>query len=159
MAVLARSRAGLAVMGVLVLTQFISVVHAYPNFIAYFNEAAGGMDNGGRILIDSNYDWGQDLGRLAEVQKQQSLYPLAFSFFGSTVPEKLGVDCTYSAGFGIMHDTPPVDLSTYHGYFAISATELYGGPDYNGAHTDYRELLARQPVARAGQTILVYKLP
>ncbi|EKE25494.1 MAG: hypothetical protein ACD_5C00139G0008 [uncultured bacterium] len=37
---------------------------AYPGYVSYFNEAAGGSKNGFRLVTDSNTDWGQDLGRL-----------------------------------------------------------------------------------------------
>ena len=37
-----------------------------PHFLAYFNEIVGGSTQGYRFLGDSNIDWGQDLGQLAE---------------------------------------------------------------------------------------------
>ncbi len=40
-------------------------VLAYPSYLSYFNEAAGGPGEGYRYVTDSNYDWGQDLKRLA----------------------------------------------------------------------------------------------
>jgi len=36
----------------------------YPDYIAYFNQIAGGPDNGHKHLVDSNIDWGQDVGRI-----------------------------------------------------------------------------------------------
>jgi len=41
-----------------------STLHVYPHQLAYFNEAAGGPQNGFRHLLGSNFDWGQDV-RLA----------------------------------------------------------------------------------------------
>ena len=40
---------------------------AFPDYIAFFNAAAGGKRGGFRILGDSNLDWGQDLKLLAHV--------------------------------------------------------------------------------------------
>ncbi|HYC83249.1 MAG TPA: hypothetical protein VEB60_01725 [Candidatus Paceibacterota bacterium] len=37
---------------------------AYPHFLSYFNEFAGGTSNGYKIGVDSNYDWGQDSKRI-----------------------------------------------------------------------------------------------
>ena len=51
---------------------------AHPDYLAYFNEAAGRDPI--RIAADSNLDWGQDLLRLAEVMKDE---PLHISYFGS----------------------------------------------------------------------------
>ncbi len=155
----ARYRAVMVTLAVLVLVQFISVARAYPDFLSYFNEAAGGSENGYHILVDSNYDWGQDLERLAQLQRTQSLTPLTFSYFGTTDPHVYGLQYTPSAGFGLMREVPPVDPRTAHGYFAISVTELMGGADYNAAGVDYRMLLDHQPYARAGKTIFVYALP
>lgn len=33
----------------------------YPSYLSYFNEIAGGSENGYKYAVDSNYDWGQDL--------------------------------------------------------------------------------------------------
>lgn len=55
---------------------FLAVIYingtlmAYPNFIPYFNEFAGGAEQGHLYLDDSNLDWGQDLNRLQAVQAQ-----------------------------------------------------------------------------------------
>jgi 4-amino-4-deoxy-L-arabinose transferase-like glycosyltransferase len=38
-----------------------SSLAVYPHSLSYFNDAAGGPDNGGAYLLDSNLDWGQDL--------------------------------------------------------------------------------------------------
>ena len=38
---------------------------ASPFFLAYFNPGAGGTANGHRVLLESNYDWGQDLPRVS----------------------------------------------------------------------------------------------
>ena len=143
------------------LFQLTSILLAYPNFLAYFNECAGGSNNGYRILADSNYDWGQDLGALAHWQRQDPRFNnLSFSYFGTTPPEAYGISYHPLAGFGLMHQASPPDLHTFTGYLAISATELVGGPAYNGEQHgfDYRPLLKLHPVARAGKTIFVYRL-
>lgn len=135
--------------------QAVSVLLAYPDFLSYFNEAAGGPARGYRILIDSNYDWGQDLGRLADAQQRDHLYPLVFSYFGTTPPEAYGLRYTPAAGFGFMHKSPMPHLDTYHGYFAVSVTNVMGGPGYAGV--DYRPLLSHTP-RRIGRTIFLYTL-
>ena len=37
------------------------MLRVHPNYLAYFNEAAGGPAQGWRWLVDSNVDWGQEL--------------------------------------------------------------------------------------------------
>jgi hypothetical protein len=43
-----------------------AAISSYPNYIAYFNELAGGPYGGHRVLLDSNLDWGQDLLRIKQ---------------------------------------------------------------------------------------------
>ncbi len=50
--------------GVLVLWMVVSVALHHPDYIAYFNEFAGKHPE--NIMVDSNYDWGQDLKFLAK---------------------------------------------------------------------------------------------
>ncbi len=156
------SRVLLPALALLGLFQLSSILLAYPNFLAYFNELAGGANNGYRILADSNYDWGQDLGALAQLQRQDHRFSnLSFSYFGTTPPEAYGITYHPLAGFGLMHQAPPPNFTTLTGYLAISATELVGGPAYNSEKNgvDYRPLLKLHPVARAGKTIFVYQMP
>lgn len=47
-----------------VLWYIVIVFSSFPNYIAYFNEFAGGSQNGYKILTDSNLDWGQDIFRI-----------------------------------------------------------------------------------------------
>lgn len=49
---------------VLILWYLLSSVSIYPNYLAYFNEFAGGPKDGYKILGDSNLDWGQDIFRI-----------------------------------------------------------------------------------------------
>ena len=44
----------------------IESIKVAPDFLAYFNELAGGPANGYRHLVDSSLDWGQDLPKLKE---------------------------------------------------------------------------------------------
>ena len=45
---------------------------AYPNYIAYFNQIAGGSKNGINHLVDSNLDWNQNMKRLAKYYREQN---------------------------------------------------------------------------------------
>ena len=64
--------------------QIFSVAVSFPDFIGFFNQPSHLFGPGYTMLIDSNIDWGQDLPALAKLQKTQKLYPLTFSYFGTT---------------------------------------------------------------------------
>ncbi|MEK7169568.1 MAG: phospholipid carrier-dependent glycosyltransferase [Patescibacteria group bacterium] len=63
---------------------------AYPYFLSYFNEIGGGTMNGYKYVADSNYDWGQDLKRLAKFVKNPpgggSIEKIAVDYFGAGDP-------------------------------------------------------------------------
>ena len=66
---------------ILILWYLYSAVASYPNYLTYFNGAAGGPKNGYKILGDSNLDWGQDIFRIKKyldennIQDGYILYP------------------------------------------------------------------------------------
>jgi dolichyl-phosphate-mannose-protein mannosyltransferase len=76
------------------LTLFVAVSSArtFPYYLPYSNEAFGGPANTYRQLHDSNVDWGQDLGRLAD--RLRSRYPgepVWLVYKGSGVPAYYGI--------------------------------------------------------------------
>ena len=52
------------IIGAMTLLLVAGTVSAYPAYMSYFNELAGGPANGFHYATDSNADWGQDLKRL-----------------------------------------------------------------------------------------------
>jgi len=145
------------ILGCFLAAQLAGVLFAFPHFIAYFNEPGRLLNASRPVLIDSNYDWGQDLGRLAAFQRQHDWGTLYFSYFGTTAPEAYHLRYIPLPGLGLMREAPSPDWQNMRGYLAISITNLYGGKAYAGA--DYRALLARRPLATVGKTIRVYRLP
>lgn len=71
---------------VLVLVLVVETSAAYPNYLSFFNVAAGGSSNGPRYLADSNIDWGQDLEKLKVYMGQNAIPTVCLSYFGSADP-------------------------------------------------------------------------
>ena len=65
-AALAESRAGRAIVVTAALWLAAIAASSFPSYLGYFNEIAGGWQNGHRWLVDSNLDWDQDLLRLRD---------------------------------------------------------------------------------------------
>ena len=62
----------------------------HPDYLAYFNWASGGPDQGAEHLIDSNLDWGQDLVKLNRWLKEN--HPgrrVGLAYFGQINPSLL----------------------------------------------------------------------
>jgi hypothetical protein len=129
----------------------------HPLHLAYFNEAAGGPENGWKVLVDSNLDWGQDLKRLKAWMAARGVEKIKLSYFGSADPAYYGIDCARLPGYSAPHP-PRVTRQIRPGdIVAVSATNL------QGVYLDPedRPLMARlrrlEPVGRAGQSILIYR--
>lgn len=75
------------ILGIILLWVVIETMLATPYFLSYMNEFGGGTKNGYNIATDSNYDWGQDLLRLQEWQKQNNVSKIAVDYFGGGSPE------------------------------------------------------------------------
>ena len=64
----------------------------WPHYLSYFNEAAGGPNNGWRYLRDSNVDWGQDLPALSAYIKDNNINKVVLTYFGEDSPEVYGIN-------------------------------------------------------------------
>jgi hypothetical protein len=61
-------------------------LHAFPDYVAFFNGFVGGPRAGLALLGDSNLDRGQDLPLLAEWQRHHPDQRLYLSYFGVVEP-------------------------------------------------------------------------
>jgi len=78
--------AGIAVIILLLGWQAQAALRVFPNYISYFNEAAGGAKAGLYYLDDSNVDWGQGMKQAAKYVHEHNLESvelLPFSPFDS----------------------------------------------------------------------------
>src|SRR5215472_10418440 len=111
--------------GPLLLWMILSVAAQHPDYLAYLNAFAGKTPE--NILVDSNYDWGQDLKFLAKRLHQlgvrefslASMDGLGFdhpdytqSWYGLP-PFKLVNPCVPSPGWNVL--SPTIEKSTSRG--------------------------------------------
>ncbi|GAB2871743.1 phospholipid carrier-dependent glycosyltransferase [Streptomyces deserti] len=100
--------------GVLVVFTAVSSLRTYPYYLPYSNEAFGGPARTHLRLHDSNVDWGQDLGRLADRLRER--YPgervwLVYkgsgvpSFYGIQASDPLGVPADEVRGLLVVSDS------------------------------------------------------
>ncbi len=147
--------AGMAGLWLLVNTALI-----YPRDLTFFNEIAGGPDRGWRIMVDSNLDWGQDLGELVDFVREQQIESIYVSYFGSIPIGSLPVK-EYPLP---AKPLPPRPVPDWYppfpapGWYAISVSHLVGGAVLDDPDT-FSYFRRRQPVAILGRTIYVYYVP
>jgi hypothetical protein len=136
----------------------IASVRVAPDYLAYFNEAAGGPDRGLRWLADSNLDWGQALRRLPAWLGERGIQEVNLCYFGTADPDAYGI--RYVALPGCTTYERPVSSPKLPGIVAISATHLAGVHHPPELRAWYRDLLARgRLVGVVGRTIHVYEVP
>ncbi len=71
----------------------VSSLRAFPYYLPYSNEAFGGPSQTRLRLHDSNVDWGQDLGRLADrLRERYRGERIWLVYKGSGVPSYYGID-------------------------------------------------------------------
>ncbi|WP_225889217.1 glycosyltransferase family 39 protein [Streptomyces resistomycificus] len=84
-----------AVTAALVLFLAVSSVRTYPYYLPYSNEAFGGTTRTHLHLHDSNVDWGQDLGRLADRLRERHRGERVWLVYkGSGVPSWYGIEAS-----------------------------------------------------------------
>lgn len=170
------TRKALAILiSVVTLSVMAIPILACPNYLSYFNIAAGGHLNGYKYVTDSNYDWGQDLKRLRDWIENYNTGCLSHS------KEKLVGSCS-DISMGNPIDKIRVDYfggssPAYYlgdkfipwwdqrdpepGWYAISSF-FYQESLYKqkpAGAKDYSWLQNVEPIDRAGDSFFIYYIP
>ncbi|MDJ0754509.1 MAG: hypothetical protein QNJ45_13380 [Ardenticatenaceae bacterium] len=151
----------LGFMSLLGLWLMILTISIAPHPLAFFNALGGGPENGWRMLVDSNIDWGQDLGNLAtwlaENKPDETVY---LSYFGEARPDYYGINFIGLDGFPprLMHPQadPLIPYQPSAGVYAISVTNLQG-VKFND-RDKFAWFRDKEPLARIGYSIYVYEV-
>jgi hypothetical protein len=128
----------------------------FPDYIPFFNVAAGDARGGFHLLGDSNLDWGQDLKALAAWQRQHAEMPLYLAYFGLADPHYYGV--TYTPLPGGYHYDPKPQWPRGVCVVAVSTTYLQGlliDPELYTLF--YQKLAAKPPDEIIGGSIYLYR--
>ena len=139
---------------VLGLWYVFSAVNVYPNYLSYFNEIAGGSNNGYKYLDDSNIEWGQDLKRLSAYQKKDPELKV-FLWTDSNAYRSYGIKNILPLNFKMS------DWLNPSGKYAISTHVLIrtrlASQVYNNELLDWVDRY--KPVDRIGQSFFIYEFP
>ena len=117
---------GTAVVAILLLWQIGESVAIRPNYLAYFNEIAGGPSDGYKHLADSSVDWGQDLPALKTwLDNHPAIVngkPLYLAYFGTADPRSYEINARLLPENHSSGDRAFAPLTG--GIYCISATTL-----------------------------------
>ena len=148
-----RVKRGIIVLFLLVWT-FFSVIFIWPSFLAYFNEVAGGPNNGYKFVVDSNLDWGQDILRLSNFIEKNNIKEVKMDYF-SGAPAEYYIKTAKIESYN--REIPQ------RGWLAVSATIYSGACKGDKIPCSYSEraytwLDQYKPVTKIGYSIFVYKI-
>lgn len=125
----------------------ISSVRTFPYYLPYSNEAFGGPARTHLRLHDSNVDWGQDLGRLADrLREEYPGEPVWLVYKGAGVPDAYGIHA---------RDPLRVPADEVHGLFVVSDSSI-------AKATGRLAALLRtsgEPIDEVGHSISIYRRP
>ncbi|MCX6760649.1 MAG: glycosyltransferase family 39 protein [Candidatus Nealsonbacteria bacterium] len=147
------------ILAALILWQVISIASVYPHFLSYFNELAGGPNKGYFYVVDSNFDWGQDLKRLANWVNEKGINKIYVDYFGGADTKYYLKDKVEGWSCGRSKEELPKGS-----YLAVSASFLMSGTGVAAKNFDqqvprcYQWLSDYQPIEKIGYSIFIYKI-
>jgi 4-amino-4-deoxy-L-arabinose transferase-like glycosyltransferase len=131
---------------ILVLFVAGSSLRTHPFYLAYSNEVFGGPAKTYLHLHDSNVDWGQDLGRLAErLHRRYPGQPVWLVYKGSGVPSYYGI---------VASDPLMVPLHQVRGLLVVS-NSCISQPDRRLAAL----IDSSTPIDQVGHSITIFRRP
>lgn len=141
---------------VLLFAMMLSTLATFPYYLSYYNILVGGTVNGYDVATDSNYDWGQDMKRLRDWMDDNGVQKINLHYFG-------GADGKYYFGERYEDWWSSKGQPAPGSWFAISANARQGSMAkpvrgfVQKPEDTYSWLKDKEPVARAGSSIFIYK--
>jgi hypothetical protein len=139
---------------ILLVWNMISAIHIFPDYLAYFNELAGGPDNGYKWLVDSNLDWGQSWKELKAYMDAHGIAHIRFAQASSNDPAVYGIDYEPIAPMKGAPAVLPARFDPAPGVYVISPSALQGVALADVNTFDFFRRLT--PTARIGHALFVY---
>ncbi|HXK22467.1 MAG TPA: glycosyltransferase family 39 protein [Myxococcota bacterium] len=126
---------------------------AHPSYLAFFNVAVGGPTRGSDLFLESNLDWGQDVTTLARELARRGNPPVRLALFAAEDPAAYGVRGERLRGCEPVTGWVAISANVRKGLYAAQSLFVRPTPGC------YAWLDAYTPVARPGESILLYEIP
>lgn len=90
----------------------VNSVLAHPDYLPWMNALAGSHPE--KIVLDSNFDWGQDMVRLRDECRRRGVTSIGIRLFGKADLRRIGLPPTH----------PIEDFHAVPGWYAVSESEV-----------------------------------
>jgi hypothetical protein len=117
---------------------------AHPDYLPWWNALAGAHPE--RLVVDSNFDWGQDVLRLRDECRRRGITSVHAALFGQADLRRIGMPLV----------EPIDDLQGAPGWYAISESIVLPAQARN--RDAYRWLTEGREFVRVGRTIRLYRV-
>ena len=154
-----RDRRWLYAVVMLLVLQAVSVLHAFPAYISYANEAFGGPAHAHDLLSDSSSDWGQQLKAVKRYTNTHGIQNCWFAYFGQGIADYsyYGIPCkTLITADSLYFDGPHDVPAAIDGPVFMSSGVLSGFEFGPGALNPYRQFQKLKPVAMIDYGVFVF---
>lgn len=145
--------------GVLLIVHAGSSLLAFPNYLAYANEAWGGPSQTYKYLTDSNADWGQQLKSVKQYLDQRGVKECWFVYFAAGVaePDYYGIPCKPLPTVNTLWLNLPIDVPrSIDGPVLISASNLSSVEFGPGQLDPYGQFKLLKPAAVIDDGVFVF---
>lgn len=134
----------------------------HPHYLAYFNQMSGGPTNGWQVAVDSNLDWGQDIGALADYEQTHLPSSYQVAWLGTAPLTAYGVQHGQTMSIWPQGREDPLSDPFYAalptpGQYVISATQLQGV--YLQDQARFAWFKKQTPKDRINYSLFVYNVP
>jgi 4-amino-4-deoxy-L-arabinose transferase-like glycosyltransferase len=123
----------------------LSSALAHPDYIPWMNAFAGKHPQ--RVLLDSNFDWGQDLWRLGRICRERGIHEFGYSVVTTIRADSIGI----TGGHLLQENVPS------RGWLVLSEHNLEMARAKNPTAFDW--LVRHHPFERVGKTLRLYQVP
>ena len=153
------SRAWQGVVAFLLCLQAFTSLHAFPNYLAYSNEAFGGPANTHKYLTDSSVDWVQQLVAVKAYVQQNNIHDCWFAYWAYPAfrPADYGIPCRELPSWDSMSadEVTPVP-TTITGPVFLSHGALTGYEYRSAILNPLARFVPLKPVAEIQDGVFVY---
>jgi 4-amino-4-deoxy-L-arabinose transferase-like glycosyltransferase len=130
----------------------------HPHYLAYFNVLAGGPDNGWRVAVDSNIEWGQDMAALPDYLAKHQIETIYGMWMTMTPPEVYGLNVQPLARSGALQGDALFNPERPSpGTYILGVSHLQGAFDEE-IGTTFAWFRQRAPDDKIGYSLFVYEV-